>query len=373
LDGGFQPFHWYELVYRSAFAPVVGAGLIAVRDFGSWLRRSNEGVFSFGVSQAGRFLRQFLHDGLNLDETGAAVFDGVLAHIASARRGEFNCRYGQPSLTHPLNPGYGPPYETTALLRRQRQAGGVPKLMLTNSAWEYWRGDGALVHQDAGTGEDLPDDPDGRAYLLAGTDHLGAVPIKDFLPGANPKHTLDATPVVRALFLDLEAWACDGVAPPPSMVPRRADGTAVAREDVLGCFAGVARPDPAHLPWTPLIDPTSTSWPLELGAPRVALVSAVDEGGNEVAGIRLPAVAVPVAAFTGWNPRVPVDGLPDVLYEFLGSRLPLQSAGAPMARPAYEAAVQRAAQALVDARVLLAVDVRRVSDEAMRLYDEETA
>src|SRR5438270_181102 len=33
IDGGFRAFHWYELVYRSAQAPVVGAGLLAVRDF----------------------------------------------------------------------------------------------------------------------------------------------------------------------------------------------------------------------------------------------------------------------------------------------------------------------------------------------------
>ena len=36
----------------------------------------------FGVSQSGRFLRQFLHDGFNVDEGGARVFDAVWPHIA---------------------------------------------------------------------------------------------------------------------------------------------------------------------------------------------------------------------------------------------------------------------------------------------------
>jgi hypothetical protein len=369
LDGGFRAFHFYELVYRSSMAPVVGTGLLAVRDFASHIRRDHDHVFAFGVSQSGRFLRQLLHDGLNVDEHGRQVFDGVFSHIASARRGEFNQRYGQPALAHPLNPGYGPPYDTTALLERQRQLGGVPKLLLTNTAWEYWRGDGALVHQDAATGADLPEDIDARVHLLAGADHIGDVPIKDSMPLANPPHQLDVSPILRALLVQLEEWACDGIEPAPSAVPRRADGTAVPRPDVLGTFHDCALPDPEVLPWTPAIDPGSTSCPLLLGNPRVALVSVVDDTGNEVAGIRLPAVAAPANAFTGWNPRIHIEGLPDVLYEFVGSRLPLQSEAGLPDRATYEAAARTAAEALVTARFLLERDVERVIAEALRSFD----
>jgi hypothetical protein len=370
VDGGFEPFHWYELVYRSPLAPVVGTGLLAIRDFAASLRDSHDRVFAFGESQSGRFLREFLYEGLNLDERGRQVFDGVLAHIASARRGEFNRRYGQPSLTFPLTPDYGPPYDTAGLLARQRALGEVPKLILTNSAWEYWRGDGALVHQDARTGADLPEDPDARAHALAGTDHFGPFVLKDLLPVANPVHHLEMTPVLRALFVQLVEWVCAGVAPAPSCVPRQSDGTLVERVAVLRAFRDCAVPDPAQLPWTPAIDPTSTTWPLELGEPMVALVSAVDSGGNEVAGIRLPHVAAPVAAYTGWNPRVHVDGLPDVLYEMSGSRLPLQSSVTVPDRASYEQAVRTAASALVGARFLLERDIERTIHTAMRLYDE---
>jgi hypothetical protein len=369
LDGGFQPFHWYELIYRTSLAPVIGAGLLAVRDFSSWLHQQHDRVFAFGISQSGRFLRQFLHDGLNLDEDGRRVFDGVFTHITGARRGEFNCRYGQPSLTHPLSPAYGPPYDMAGLLSRQRAAGGVPKVLSTNSSWEYWRGDGALLHQDAETGEDLPEDGDARTYLLSASDHYGATPLKDLLPAANPVHHLDVAPLLRALFVGLERWVCDGVEPPPSGVPRRASGTLVEREKVLGQFHDTARPDPAFLPWTPGIDPINWSWPLALGEPKVALVSDVDEGGNEVAGIRLPAVAAPVAAYTGWNPRVRVEGLPGVLYEFVGSRLPLQHSAAWPERADYEQKARQAARSLVDGRYLLERDLERTVAEAMRLYD----
>jgi Alpha/beta hydrolase domain len=369
LDGGFRAFHFYELVYRSSLAPVVGVGLLAMRDFASHIRDDHDHLFAFGVSQSGRFLRQLLHDGLNVDENGQQVFDGVFSHIASARRGEFNQRHGQPSLTHPLNPGYGPPYDTTSLLERQRAIGGVPKLLLTNSAWEYWRGDGALVHQDAITGADLPEDSDARVHLLAGTDHFGSFPIKDTLPVANPVHHLDVSPVLRALFVQLEEWVCAGVEPSPSAVPRLQDGTAVTRPEVLDTFHDCARPDPEVLPETPAIDPTSTSWPLALGERMVALVSAVDQAGNEVAGIRLPTVAVPVNAFTGWNPRVHVEGLPDVLYEFAGSRLPLQNGASRLDRAGYEHLARKAAEDLVVARFLLQRDVARVVAEALAAYD----
>ena len=33
------------------------------------------------------------------------------------------------------------------------------------------------------------------------------------------------------------------------------------------------------------------------------LVPAVDADGNEIAGIRLPDIAVPLATYTGWNLR----------------------------------------------------------------------
>lgn len=68
---------------------------------------------------------------------------------------------------------HGPPYDTTSPLTRQRVRGGVPKVLLTNSSWEYRRGDGALVHQDPVTGADLPEDTDARVHLISGTDHLG--------------------------------------------------------------------------------------------------------------------------------------------------------------------------------------------------------
>jgi hypothetical protein len=102
----------------------------------------------------------------------------------------------------------------------------------------------------------------------------------------------------------------------------------------------------------------------------VALVSKVDANGNEKAGIALPAVGAPVAAYTGWNPRAHQEGLPDVLYEFVGSRLPLQSRSEMPEREEYERAALHVAQQLLNARFLLERDLQRSVTEAIEIYDQ---
>jgi hypothetical protein len=380
VDEGFKAFHWYELVYRTSRAPVAGCGLLAIRDVVSHLRADGiDHTFVYGVSQAGRLLRQFLSEGLNIDESGMRVFDGVFSDFASAARGEFNHRFAQPSVAQVSGFGNLAPFEHADLLARQRELGGVPKTIFTNSASEYWQGDGALLHVDPFTGKDLPEDPDVRTYLLAGTDHFGSSRIKGALPVANPVHHLDVTPVHRALLVALENWVSNGVEPPPSKVPRTSDGTAVARKDVLSGFGHTSAPDPSALPYARCIDlgPDADRgigrWPVKLGEQYVDLVSAVDDDGNEVAGIRLPAVAAPLASYTGWNPRRHLDDLPDVLYERLGSKLPFPP-GQPSAveryptRGDYATEVRAAAETLVAERFLLAEEIDAVVNKAAADY-----
>lgn len=366
VDGGFQPFHFYELVYRTSLAPVAGCGLLAIRDVVSHLRADGiDHTFAYGVSQSGRLLRQFLSDGLNVDESGMQVFDGVFSDFAGAARGEFNQRYAQPSAAPTSNSGISAPFGHGDLLARQRELGGVPKTIFTNSATEYWQGDGALVHVDPNTGKDMPEDPDVRTYLIAGTDHFGSSQIKEALPAANPVHRLDVTPVNRALLIALENWVSDGVEPPHSQVPRTADGTAVSRKEVLSGFSHAAAPDPASLRYARSTD--------SFGETYVDLVSAIDADGNEVAGIRLPAVAAPLATYTGWNPRRHIDELPDVLYERIGSQLPF-APGRPSVterwstREDYAAAVRFAAESLVAERFLLADEVESIVKKTVAAY-----
>ena len=47
-----------------------------------------------------------------------------------------------------------------------------------------------------------------------------------------------------------------------------------------------------------------------------------DADGNDLGGVRLPAVSVPLATYTGWNLRDPSIGAPDQCASFIGSYLP---------------------------------------------------
>ena len=105
------------------------------------------------------------------------------------------------------------------------------------------------------------------------------------------------------------------------------------------------------------------------------LVSAVDADGNEVSGVKLPAVSAPCAVYTGWNPRRRITGLPTAPFERLGSRVPFPPDRPTVTeryadRAAYEATAREVASRLVAARLLLARDADAVVHEALRAYDE---
>src|SRR5580658_577241 len=93
----FEPIKIYELWYEAAGSKVLGIGFASVRDLVSFFRyrSANRGgipnpllagmseirhALAFGVSQSGRFLRHFLELGMNADEAGQQVFDGVMSH-----------------------------------------------------------------------------------------------------------------------------------------------------------------------------------------------------------------------------------------------------------------------------------------------------
>src|SRR5262249_36965194 len=103
LNGGFQAGKSHEYVYVVAGPGVAGGGFAVIRDFASYAKHSTDAiapaarVYGEGISQNGRFLRDFLYQGFNADEEGRIALDGVLAHVAGAGRGDFNYRFAQPS------------------------------------------------------------------------------------------------------------------------------------------------------------------------------------------------------------------------------------------------------------------------------------
>jgi hypothetical protein len=333
LAGGFQPDRCYQVRYRTSRCPLVGAGLAAFRDVAGYLRASDEHVshvFAAGWSQSGRFLRQFLLDGFNSGEEGRQVFDAVLPFIAGASRGEFNERYGQPVEALAEGATQRPPYSLADLLAVDRARGSAPKVISVNTASEYWRADGSLGHIGA-DGTDLPDDgPGARDYYLAGTEHLGGGTLGFPVPGP-PRNHLSLTPLNRAVLELARRWVADGHAPPPTRRPRVGDGTAVPRSQALrefGTVTGLALPDEEAM------------LQRQGGDPGGVYVSALDGDGNEVAGIRHPELAVPLATHTGWNLLLAQGPQWAGLSSLTGNSLPFPLAGSD-AMNAGEAADER--------------------------------
>jgi hypothetical protein len=419
IPGGFQPGRIYELVYRSQDPSIVGLGLLAVRDTGAFLRFASdasnpcagtiERAYVFGVSQSGRFLRHLLYLGLTEDERGRDVFDAVIPHVAGARRGEFNLRFGQPSLNITGMVGSQFPFTDgeqvdpvtgarDALLGRLAQRGRIPKIITTNTAAEYWRGDASLVHTDVEGTADVEAPPQVRVYLFAGSQHsAGTLPPPDADPNTSARgrhvfNVVDYAPLLRAALVNLDRWVSDGVEPPPSAVPRLSDGTAVAGESLADRFRaipGVRFPDrlerPARLDFGPEAGRgVATELPPKVGAGFRTFVPAVDADGNDTVGIRPPELLAPLATFTGWNPRHPDQGAPGDLMDMLGSTLVFartraerERRGDPRpsieerypSRAAYLERVREAAATLVAARHVLAEDVDAIVERAGRLYD----
>ena len=329
LDGGFAPGRLYEVTYTASARRVAGVGMAAIRDAAAAFRSRTDlpiagtTTYVFGASQSGRFLRDFLHDGFNADERNRRAFDAVWPHIAGAAGGSFNETFATPtSLTSyratrfPFtdavqDDGTG---RRDGLLRRYTPE-QVPKIFYTNTSVEYW-GLGraaALAHVSlAGKDVELPDSV--RIYLLAGTQHGEAAFPPSKTTGQQPGNPMPQRAVMRALLRGLDQWVRRGARPPDSQYPRLSDQTLVPAAQVrFPSLRGVG-------------DPRTITGPGGIVngafAPLPFLVPQVDGDGNEIAGIRVPDLAVPLATTTGWNFRSPAVGNPAEIVSLAGSYMP---------------------------------------------------
>lgn len=410
LDGGFEPGRIYDVIFQSPTSPVAGAGLLAVRDTAAFLRTEShvDHVVGTGQSQCGRFLRTFTHLGLNHTPDGQAAFDGLLIHIGGARRGEFNHRLAQPSVQPTPSFGHLFPFaddpqqdprtgQQAGLLDRQRSLGHTPKLIYTNTASEYWRGDAALAHISPDGRHDLDPPAETRHYLFASTQHgPGQLPLTDESifgsRGANTFNAIDYTPLMRAALINLVRWVEDGIEPPANAVPRLDDGTATSRAAVIQQLADgdrrgdIVRPDPDALAEIFPLDlgPQSAdgigSYPAaKTGEAYPCFVSTIDDDGNDVAGVAMPDVTVPVASHCGWNPRGLGAGGEGQILDYLGSTVPfsptrLMSIYDDEAH--YLDLISEAANQLVADGYLLAADVetcRQIASARFRAFSSATS
>lgn len=408
-DSRFDAGAIFEFVYSAKDPVVMGLGFVATRDVISFLRyaaadssgasnplasgtsTSIRHAMGFGVSQSGRFLRDFLYQGFNQDEDGRQAFDAIAPLIAGSRKTFTNYAFSQPgrySRQHEdhLFPGdqfpfsYGLQHDpvsgrTDGLLASCTASNTCPKVFHLDSDTEIWQARGSLVVTDtAGNDVALPENV--RAYLFAGTQHGPAArPARGICQQlSNP---MDYKPFLRGLLRSLREWASTGESPPPSQYGSTAQRTLVRPSPGNDGFPSIPAVRYDGLYNSLAVLDHSFQPPLA-GAEYPVFVSAVDGDGNGVAGLRHPFHSVATATTTGWNLRAAgfaegeLCSLNGSYIPFASTRAERMASGDP--RPsieeryphhgAYVSRVARAAGRLVQQRYLLPEDAEAIIESA---------
>jgi hypothetical protein len=195
--------------------------------------------------------------------------------------------------------------------------------------------------------------------------------------------------VLRALMIALDLWVTQEIPPPASQYPRVTDGTLVRPGFHTGfpkipgvLFAGLHNRQ-LFLDYgrNILKGRIDVHPPRQIGnGAYTILVPKVDRDGNDLAGIRLPAVQVPIGTYTGWNLQ-PKWLAVDELSGLLGSYIPFSKTKADRRKTGdprlsleerykdhsdYVQKVSCVARRLVDERFLLPEDAERMIDETKK-------
>jgi hypothetical protein len=408
----FRQGSLYEFTYRATNPIVAGLGFASIRDVAAFLRNASRGdhnpipagdlqlAYSACVSQPCRTMHDFLRLGFNEDESGRRVFDGILNWVGGGSGIFLNYRFAQPDRTQRQHiarwyPEYQFPFtngviqdpvtgKTDGWLRRCLASNTCPKVFEVNSENEYWAKALSAFQLD-GSGKDLPDPPNVRTYLLSSLPHGAAKG-----PGIcqQPRNPLEPNPILRGLLVALDEWVTKEKSPPESRMPRRADGTLVPPLPQAGMgfpdIPGVKYNGRNHTgdryDFGPQADQGILTIlpPTLLGTPYPSLVPKTDIDGNDIAGIRLPEVAVPLATYTGWGLRANAgddgcDGAGQMI-EFAQTKVARQASGDPRlsieerypTHGDYVSRIDQVANDLYRERLLLDEDVKRYADLAAK-------
>jgi hypothetical protein len=406
--GAFGPTALYEFTYMAKDPVVASLGLAAIRDIATYLRNAETDdkgtpnplagdvsfIYTFCSSQPCRTIHDYVQLGFNQPERVAGAvppaFDGILNWKAGGSGLFINYRFSQPVRTHRQHiarwtPEYQFPFadqkltdtvtgKTDYRLRRCEASATCPKTFEANSSNEYWAKASSMAQTDS-LGHDLGGVANVRYYLLSSRPHGAGNG-----PGicAQPRNTLRPNAALRALLVDLDAWVTAGTAPPADRLPRVADGTLALPlpQEASGFprIPGVVYNGVHHTgdlwDFGPDVDKgfISVLPPRLVGTPYPVFVPKADADGNDIAGVRLPEVAVPVATYTGWALRADgLDGCDAAGQKIAFAKTKAERLAAGDPRPsleeryadhaAYVSAVTRAAQALKAERFLLDEDV----------------
>ena len=365
LAGGFTANDIYEFSYTAKDPTIAGLGFAAVRDWNSWLKYATADdvghpnplanyisrIYTEISSQPGRLLNDFRHLGFNEDESGRKVLDGHMQWISAGSGIGMNYRFSQSGRTernrqdHLYNENLFPfanvpqtdPFtgKTDSRYAKCQTTGTCPLGVEIYSANEYWVKSASLLHTTADGSADLPESPYNRDYFMSSMQH-GTGNGNSQGNCQQNQNPLNSAPVQRALFLALDKWSTAGAAPPDSRVPRLANGTMTlpastgfptnipdpfnATPNGKVTYTGLKTTryrlvmgDSFYTSGIPAIFPAVITPPIEIntavpiisvnGPIYPSFVPITDSDGNDIPGVRLPDVTVPLATYTGWGLR----------------------------------------------------------------------
>jgi hypothetical protein len=416
VKDGFDPSRLYELVYTARDPLVLGVGLAATRDIVSFFRyaladahgtpnpvaKAVTHAVATGTSQAGNFLRTFVHLGFNEDLSGRIVWDGLFPYIA-ARQTPIDFRFAAPGGAAALyEPGSEPalwwsPYtdrvrgrRTASLLDRCTVTRTCPKVVEAFGSTEFWalRMSPGLVGTDAV--KDIPLPATVRRYYMPGTTHGGGSGgfQREASPGSRCVLPMNPNPMsdtMRALTAALLEWVVAGTAPPPSRYPTLAEGQLVpATQKAIG-FPPIPGVSPVEInpvldyDFGPAFNYEDMSGEITRQPPAIKqvipmVVPRVDADGNEVGGVPSLLHQAPLGTYLGWN--IQASGFfKGQLCGFTGGYLPFAATRAERTKTGdprlsleerygtaegYACVVRRAAETLVRDRFLLRDDADRL-------------
>jgi hypothetical protein len=359
LKNGFDPTLLYQLVYPAKGAYVLGAGIAAFRDVGSFFKYATVDDFGTpnpiagritassirGVSQSGNFTRQFIYTGMNQDEAGRTVHNGAWPQIAG-RRVAANVRWGQPDGVLELyqlgsegpqwwtdfpDPVRGLP--TKGIFTRCNLNGTCPKVIEHFGSSEVYALKMTMEWVGTGADTDIALTRNVRRYYVPSTTHGGGAggfnwnppatgagcPGNNWGTGTLRANPMPSTQTINFIRLALRNWLLHGTLPPPSRYPTLAGGNLVDPNRVaMGFPAGVPGvPDSFFLPenfifpvfdydWGPQFNASdATGVPTNL-PPAIRQVIAmkvprVNADGNEQGGVPTVLNDAPLGTYTGWN------------------------------------------------------------------------
>jgi len=349
LDNGSDNGSIYHFNYTASDPKAMGLGFLGVRDLISFLRYETQDkagnanpvagriktTLATGISQSGRYLRDFLWMGFNADRQVRTVFDGMLPLVGGSRKTYTNYRWAKPgdySRQHETHytPGDQFPFaystitdplsgKTDGLMKKCTELNTCPKVYQYDSPIEFGGARASLVATD-GAGKDLEIPANVRLFYSAGTSH-GPQQLANNAK-TQPDYSLDragnavasmpgalnaSTALYRALLSSLEGWAKGTGTPLASNWPKVSDGTmAVPTSNPLSLTA----PDLSALGLgfngvynTLTLNDESVIPSVPSSKMYVVHQPTSDAQGNSKAGVKMPDSAVPLATFVGYSLR----------------------------------------------------------------------